>query len=93
MADFLLMRNLIILLQGLIAGTAGIICMAMPYSSYDYYSIIRHTIVIGGGGISITITKQFDRYHADNVTILSFDKTGKLEWSNVIHKEQFDDEW
>jgi hypothetical protein len=32
------------------------------------------------------------RHHADNVTILSFDKTGKLEWSNVIHKEQFDDE-
>ncbi|MBD0367727.1 MAG: hypothetical protein ICV53_16700, partial [Flavisolibacter sp.] len=24
--------------------------------------------------------------------ILSFDKTGRLEWSNVIHKEQFDDE-
>ena len=32
------------------------------------------------------------RFHADNVTILSFDKTGKLQWSNVIHKEQFDDE-
>jgi hypothetical protein len=32
------------------------------------------------------------RYNADNITILSFDKTGKLEWSNVIHKEQFDDE-
>src|SRR5205085_4972621 len=32
------------------------------------------------------------RHHADNVTILSFDRTGKLQWSNVIHKEQFDDE-
>jgi len=32
------------------------------------------------------------RHHADNVTILSFDKTGALQWSNVIHKEQFDDE-
>src|SRR6476661_1209749 len=32
------------------------------------------------------------RRHADNVTILSFDKTGKLEWSGVIHKEQYDDE-
>lgn len=32
------------------------------------------------------------RYHADNVTVLSFDKNGKLQWSNVIHKEQFDDE-
>jgi hypothetical protein len=26
------------------------------------------------------------------VTILSFDKEGALQWSNVIHKEQFDDE-
>jgi hypothetical protein len=32
------------------------------------------------------------RHHADNITILSFDNTGKLEWSNVIHKGQFDDE-
>jgi hypothetical protein len=32
------------------------------------------------------------RHHADNVTLLSFDNTGKLEWSNVIRKEQYDDE-
>lgn len=32
------------------------------------------------------------RYNADNITILSFDRTGRLEWNNVIHKEQFDDE-
>ena len=32
------------------------------------------------------------RHHADNVTVLSFDKSGALQWSNVIHKEQFDDE-
>jgi hypothetical protein len=32
------------------------------------------------------------RYHADNITMLSFDPTGKLQWSNVIHKEQFDDD-
>ncbi|HVE61244.1 MAG TPA: hypothetical protein VNA26_05465 [Chitinophagaceae bacterium] len=37
-------------------------------------------------------TNQSVRHHADNVAILSFDNTGKLEWSNVIHKEQFDDE-
>lgn len=35
---------------------------------------------------------QAVRHHADNVTILSFDATGRLQWSNVIHKEQFDDE-
>jgi len=32
------------------------------------------------------------RHHADNITVLSFDKEGKLQWSRVIHKEQFDDE-
>lgn len=32
------------------------------------------------------------RYHAENIVVLSFDKTGKLEWNNVIKKEQFDDE-
>jgi hypothetical protein len=35
---------------------------------------------------------QAVRYHADNIVILSFDKTGTVEWSNVIHKEQFNDE-
>lgn len=35
---------------------------------------------------------QAVRHHADNITILAFDNTGKMEWSNVIHKEQFDDE-
>ncbi len=35
---------------------------------------------------------QAVRHHADNVAILSFNNAGKLEWSNVIHKEQFDDE-
>jgi hypothetical protein len=32
------------------------------------------------------------RYHADNVTIFSFNAKGELEWSNVLKKEQFDDE-
>jgi hypothetical protein len=35
---------------------------------------------------------QAVRYHADNITILSFDNTGKLQWNGVIHKDQFDDE-
>ena len=32
------------------------------------------------------------RYHADNLAIFSFSNKGDLEWSNVIRKEQFDDE-
>jgi hypothetical protein len=35
---------------------------------------------------------QSVRYHADNITVLSFDKDGKMEWSNVIVKEQFNDQ-
>ncbi len=31
------------------------------------------------------------RYFADNVAVISFDPAGKMEWSNVIRKSQFDD--
>ncbi|HVG17195.1 MAG TPA: hypothetical protein VM935_19640 [Chitinophagaceae bacterium] len=62
----------------------------MPLSRFDYYSYspaysnywMRNQYY----------NNQSVRHHADNITILSFDKTGKLEWSNVIHKQQFDDE-
>jgi hypothetical protein len=37
-------------------------------------------------------SNQAVRYHADNISIFSFDKNGKLEWSNVVGKEQWDDE-
>jgi len=32
------------------------------------------------------------RYHAENILILSFDKDGKVAWTNVIPKAQYDDE-
>lgn len=32
------------------------------------------------------------RYHADNIMIMSFNNKGEMEWSNVIPKNQFDDE-
>ncbi len=35
---------------------------------------------------------QGTRYHSDNIMILSFDKDGQIEWSNVIPKSQYDDE-
>ncbi len=34
---------------------------------------------------------QNTRYFADNIALLSFDSTGNLNWSNVIHKSQYDD--
>jgi hypothetical protein len=32
------------------------------------------------------------RFHAENIMILSFDKEGNIQWSNIIPKSQFDDE-
>ena len=62
-----------------------------PLSMYDYYNFYSPY------NSAWYYRNRFDgrgnvRYNADNITILSFDKTGRLEWSNVIHKEQFDDE-
>ena len=31
------------------------------------------------------------RYYADNVAVLSVDVTGKMDWSNIIRKSQYDD--
>ena len=61
-----------------------------PMSMYDYYTysplysnwMWRNRFNNG----------QAVRYHADNITLFGFDSSGKLMWSNVIHKEQFDDE-
>lgn len=63
----------------------------MPMSTFDYYSYSplygswwwRNQYYNRGGAV---------RHHADNITIFSFDNEGQLEWSNVIHKGQFDDE-
>ncbi|MFI5133792.1 MAG: hypothetical protein ACHQEB_05620 [Chitinophagales bacterium] len=38
------------------------------------------------------VNNQGVRYHADNIAVFSFDQKGKLQWSNVIGKSQFDDE-
>ena len=61
----------------------------MPYSSLDYYSY--SPMYSSWWWRNQYYSNQAVRHHADNITILSFDKTGKLEWSNVIHKQQFDD--
>lgn len=63
----------------------------MPYNSYDYYTTYS-PLYSTWWWRNRYDNSQAVRHHADNVTILSFDNTGKLQWSNVIHKEQFDDE-
>jgi len=58
-----------------------------PYDYY-FYSPYGSSYWWRRGGSS----NQAVRYHADNVTIFSFNNKGDLEWSNVLKKEQFDDE-
>lgn len=63
----------------------------MPYNAYDYYTTYSpyYSTWWWRGRFN---NSQSVRYHADNLTILSFNKNGALQWSNVIHKEQYDDE-
>ncbi len=60
-----------------------------PFNTYDYFS---SSPLYNSWYWRNRYSNTSNRHHADNITILSFDKTGKMEWSNVIHKEQFDDE-
>jgi hypothetical protein len=59
---------------------------------YDYYSIYSPYNSWQWRRDPFFNNRGNMRYNADNITVLSFDKGGNLEWSNVIHKEQFDDE-
>ncbi len=58
-----------------------------PYMSYGYYPYgsAFYSPYSRYGTVNQT------RYSADNIAVLSFDEKGKLEWSNVIQKSQFDD--
>ena len=62
-----------------------------PYGSYDYYTTYSPYYSTWWWR-SRYDNNQNVRYHADNITILSFDKGGNLQWRDVIHKEQYDDE-
>ncbi len=59
------------------------------YSPYEYQSFGRYSYMYPWAGRSAFA--QTTRYFADNVLVLSFDNTGKLEWSNLIRKSQYDD--
>ncbi|HEY0677572.1 MAG TPA: hypothetical protein VGD17_04765 [Chitinophagaceae bacterium] len=56
---------------------------------YYYYSPFYSSLYSPWNRWSATIPT---RYHSENIMILSFDKDGKVLWSNVIPKSQFDDE-
>lgn len=63
----------------------------MSPMNYGYWSPVYSPWSMPWGGYGYNNTTQ-TRYFADNIMILSFDSTAKMEWSNVISKSQFDDE-
>lgn len=59
-----------------------------PFDYYyysPYYNNLWWNSHYGGGS-------QNSRYHADDIAVFSFDGMGKLQWSNIIGKSQYDDE-
>jgi len=58
-----------------------------PYDYYFYSPYYSSWWWRRGGS-----TNQAVRHHADNVAIFSFSNKGDLEWSNIIRKDQYDDE-
>ncbi|HEV2831133.1 MAG TPA: hypothetical protein VGW31_04070 [Hanamia sp.] len=57
-----------------------------PYY-YNYYSPYSY----GYYGNPYYNYNSQSRYYYNNVLVLSFDSSGKVDWSNVIRKSQFDD--
>jgi hypothetical protein len=64
-----------------------------PYfaSPLDYYSYNSQLGYYPWGRYNQFNNNNVTRYFADNVVLLSYDAAGKLEWSNVIRKTQYDD--
>lgn len=68
-------------------------------SPYNYYSFNNPMgLYPWGGGFNSfgmmsgrNMGSNVNRYYADNVAIISFEPGGKMEWSNVIRKSQYDD--
>lgn len=61
-------------------------------SPYDYYYYSPYYSNLWYRSNYYRNQNQNSRSHADNVVILSFDKEGQLEWSNVLAKDQYDDD-
>lgn len=64
-----------------------------PYwAPVDYYSWNSPIGYYPWGRSSVyNNNNSLTRYFADNIAVISFDPNGKMEWSNVIRKSQYDD--
>ncbi|MES2772988.1 MAG: hypothetical protein V4722_02305 [Bacteroidota bacterium] len=70
-----------------------------PFNRWNYFSQPYMTTAdyyyYGGTGWGYPYNRfgnSITRYNADNIVVMSFDKDGKLQWSDVIHKSQYDDD-
>ncbi len=59
-------------------------------SSYNYYQYSPLGYWYRPRGFYNSNTQT--RYYYDNILVMNVDKDGKLLWSNVLHKSQYDDE-
>ena len=63
-----------------------------PYlTGTDYYTRSQFGYYPGGYNNYGNPANGMTRYFADNVVVISFEPNGKMEWSNVIRKSQYDD--
>lgn len=64
-----------------------------PYSMYPYSSYYGYWSPYGmyGNPWNRWNYGSSTRYYSENIALFSFDSNASMEWSNVIHKSQFDD--
>lgn len=63
-----------------------------PYwSPSDYYTSRSMTGYYPWGYNGANNPNSLTRYFTENVAVISFEPNGKMEWSNIIRKSQFDD--
>ncbi len=63
-----------------------------PYwSPTDYYNWRSPMGSYPWGYNGVNNPNALTRYYADNVAVISFEPNGRMEWSNMIRKSQFDD--
>ncbi len=59
--------------------------------SYDYYTYSPFAYSYPWSSWN-SFGRGSERYHAENIAVFAFDSTGNMGWSNIINKNQFDDD-
>jgi hypothetical protein len=60
--------------------------------SYDFYSYTPYAYSYPWSRLNNFNGMPQSRYHAENIAVFSFDSSGKVNWSNIINKDQYDDD-